>query len=257
MTATNQLIHKIINNFRTERWFICGSVVASCPSNSFLVKFASKLPLSITTYVASDSLSVSRADVCVCVCVCSIVSNSFATPWTVAYQASLSMRFPRQEQWNELPFPSPGDIPGPRIEPGSPHCRWILCCWATGGSWNSRAVGQRIWASFVGDNFRKHQQCQYTRILTLPMANDSVLILSSSVSNVPGTVRNISHEFAHLSVILLNVHQLCEVGTNNLSLLQIEQICKCIANNNWWVQEGWFFWLSSWKCYYLLSIFLS
>ena len=44
----------------------------------------------------------------------------FATPWTVAYQASLSMGFSRQEYWSGLPFPSPGDLPDPGIEPGSP-----------------------------------------------------------------------------------------------------------------------------------------
>ena len=44
----------------------------------------------------------------------------FATPWTVAYQAPLSMRFPRQESWRGLPFPSPEDLPDPGMEPGSP-----------------------------------------------------------------------------------------------------------------------------------------
>ena len=44
----------------------------------------------------------------------------FATPWTVAYQASLSMGFSRQEYWSGLPFPSPGDLPNPGIEPRSP-----------------------------------------------------------------------------------------------------------------------------------------
>ena len=43
-----------------------------------------------------------------------------ATPRTVAYQASLSMGFSRQEHWNGLPFPSPGDLPDPGIEPRSP-----------------------------------------------------------------------------------------------------------------------------------------
>ena len=42
------------------------------------------------------------------------------TPWTVACQAPLSMRFPRQEYWCGLPFPSPGDLPDPGIEPTSP-----------------------------------------------------------------------------------------------------------------------------------------
>ena len=44
----------------------------------------------------------------------------FATPWTVAYQDSPSMGFSRQEYWRGLPFPSPGDLPNPGIEPGSP-----------------------------------------------------------------------------------------------------------------------------------------
>ena len=44
----------------------------------------------------------------------------FATPWTVAYQAPPSMGFSWQEYWSGLPFPSPGDLPDPGIEPGSP-----------------------------------------------------------------------------------------------------------------------------------------
>ena len=42
------------------------------------------------------------------------------TPWTLAHQASLSMEFSRQEYWSALPFPSPGDLAKPGIEPGSP-----------------------------------------------------------------------------------------------------------------------------------------
>ena len=48
------------------------------------------------------------------------MSNSFATLWTVARQAPPSMKFSRQEYWSGLPFPSPGDLPDPRIEPTSP-----------------------------------------------------------------------------------------------------------------------------------------
>ena len=44
----------------------------------------------------------------------------FATPWTVAHQALLSMGFSRQEYQHGLPFPSPRDLPNPGIEPGSP-----------------------------------------------------------------------------------------------------------------------------------------
>ena len=45
----------------------------------------------------------------------------FVTPWTVACQAPLSKGFFRQEYWSGLPFPSPGDLPDPGIEPTS----WI------------------------------------------------------------------------------------------------------------------------------------
>ena len=44
----------------------------------------------------------------------------FATPWTVAHQAPLSMGFSRQESWSGLPCPPPGDLPDPGIEPESP-----------------------------------------------------------------------------------------------------------------------------------------
>ena len=50
----------------------------------------------------------------------SVTSNSFATPWTVARQAPLSMGFSRQEYWSGLPFPSPGDLPDPGIKSLSP-----------------------------------------------------------------------------------------------------------------------------------------
>ena len=53
----------------------------------------------------------------------SLVSQScptLATPWTVACQAPLSVGFSRQGYWNGLLFPSPGDLPNPGIEPGSP-----------------------------------------------------------------------------------------------------------------------------------------
>ena len=63
--------------------------------------------------------------VIVCVCVCARVLLShvqlFVTPWTVAHQAPLSMRFPRQEYWSGLPCPTRGDLPNPGIEPTSPE----------------------------------------------------------------------------------------------------------------------------------------
>ena len=56
-------------------------------------------------------------------CLVGLVAKScltLATPWTVARQAPLSMGFSRQAYWSGLPFPSPGDLPNPGIEPGPP-----------------------------------------------------------------------------------------------------------------------------------------
>ena len=70
-----------------------------------------------TRFLAYNRCSVRGS--CCCL-VTQFLSCSFATQWTVAHQASLSMGFPRQEHWSGLPFPSPGDLPDPGIEPASP-----------------------------------------------------------------------------------------------------------------------------------------
>jgi len=60
-----------------------------------------------------------RVCLCMCVCVCGqllIRVQLFATPWTIACQAPLSMGFSRQEYWSGLPFP-PGDLPYLGVKP--------------------------------------------------------------------------------------------------------------------------------------------
>ena len=59
----------------------------------------------------------------------------FATPWTVAQQAPLSMEFFMQEYWSGLPFPPPGDLSDPVTEPVSPVFPALA-----GGFINSRAT---------------------------------------------------------------------------------------------------------------------
>ena len=49
-----------------------------------------------------------------------VISDPFVTLWTVTYQAPPSMGFSREEYWSGLPFPSPGYLPDPGIEPTSP-----------------------------------------------------------------------------------------------------------------------------------------
>ena len=63
-----------------------------------------------------------RKQIVKCKCVSVLVAKScptLATPWTVVCKAPQSMGFSRQEYWSGLPFPSPGDLPDPGIEPGS------------------------------------------------------------------------------------------------------------------------------------------
>ena len=64
---------------------------------------------------------------------CQDLSDSFATPFTIAHQAPLSMEFPRQECWSGLPFPSPGDLPDPGIELSSPVCPALVSHQLEGG----------------------------------------------------------------------------------------------------------------------------
>ena len=73
----------------------------------------------LTLIVINDRI-VMAALFIVCVCVQSLSCVwLFVTPWTVASQPPLSMEFPRQEYWSRLPFPLPGDLPNPGIEPKS------------------------------------------------------------------------------------------------------------------------------------------
>ena len=55
-----------------------------------------------------------------CGCLVTKSCPTLVTPWFIAHQAPLPMGFPRQEYWSGLPFPSPGDLPSPGIEPASP-----------------------------------------------------------------------------------------------------------------------------------------
>ena len=87
-------------------------VLASCADNS--------LPWFKYQWENFQSTGYSR-NISSCMCAQSLSHVLlFATPWTVDHKAPLSMGLPRQEYWSGLPFPSPGDLPGPGIEP-VPH----------------------------------------------------------------------------------------------------------------------------------------
>ena len=73
-------------------------------------------------------------------CMCMLSGGQlFVTPWTVAYQAPLSWDFSRQEYWSGLPFPSPGDLPDPGIEPAS-----LMSPALAGGFFTTESPGKPI-----------------------------------------------------------------------------------------------------------------
>ena len=76
--------------------------------------------IACTRYTHAFYIHVSCVHACVCVCEQFIHVRLFAPPWTAAFQAPLSLESSRQEQWSGLPFPPPGDLPDPELEPVSP-----------------------------------------------------------------------------------------------------------------------------------------
>ena len=82
----------------------------------------------------------------------------FVIPWTVASQAPLSMESSRQEYWSRLPFPTPGDLPDPRIEPvsteplGKPYLLFIIPQTLLIANWSPKLVGQ---LHYNASTFRK------------------------------------------------------------------------------------------------------
>ena len=77
----------------------------------------------------------------------------FVTPWTVAYQAPLSIGFSRQEYWRRLPFPSPGDLPDPGIKAVS-----LMSPSLADGFFNTRATWEAL--STTGANIYEIQRFQ-------------------------------------------------------------------------------------------------
>ena len=89
-------------------------------------------------------------------CALSVISDS-ATPWTVARQAPLSMRFFRQEYWIGLPFPSPGDLSNPGIKPMSPALQMDSLSSEPPGKPKNTGVGI---LSFLQGNFPTQESTQ-------------------------------------------------------------------------------------------------
>ena len=122
------------------------SVESMMPSNNFTLCHPLLLPSvfpSIKVFSSESALCIRwpkywRLRISVLVCVCVSLSGVwlFATPWTVAHQAPLSMEFSRQEYSSGLLLLSPGDLPNPGIKPGFPTLQQILYHLSHQGSLN-------------------------------------------------------------------------------------------------------------------------
>ena len=93
------------------------------------------------------------------------MSDLFVTSWTIAFQASWSMGFPRQEYWNGLPCPPPGDFPDPGMEPMSP----VL----TGGFFTTEPLGSPCFSILI---------CKI-RVMRTPMVPNSWMYFEIAWSN--------------------------------------------------------------------------
>ena len=76
--------------------------------------------ISFALLIIAHCTCISKYQLIQIMCVSHSVVSDSATPGTVAHQAPLSIGLPSQEYWSGLPFPPPGDLPNPGIEPGCP-----------------------------------------------------------------------------------------------------------------------------------------
>ena len=114
----------------------------------------------------TDTLLTARKDICMPLqSLCCV--QLFVTLWTVAHQAPLSMRFLRQEYWSGLPFPPPGDLPKPGLEPTSPvtpilagRLMWVFLfvCFLTtelpDKTQRRYRASQSVWRTYLGRWYR-------------------------------------------------------------------------------------------------------
>ena len=114
----------------------------------------------------TDTLLTARKDICMPLqSLCCV--QLFVTLWTVAHQAPLFMRFLRQEYWSGLPFPPPGDLPKPGLEPTSPvtpilagRLMWVFLfvCFLTtelpDKTQRRYRASQSVWRTYLGRWYR-------------------------------------------------------------------------------------------------------
>ena len=135
----------------------------------------------------------------------------FATLWTVHRQATLSMVFSRQEHGSRLPFLSPGDLPNPGIEPGSPALQLDYFLWKYLYGWHlSGLVSLLLNYSPPASNpglLLSSQNCRVLHQLHKTRTATSLVIRSS---RQPSPLR-LPHSYRSYRFSFLNTSPLCTV----------------------------------------------
>ena len=108
----------------------------------------------------------------------------FGTPWTVDFQAPLSMEFSREEYWSGLPFPSTWDLPNPGIKPSLLHSGRFFIVWATREAQILLTLCDRIDLSPPGSSAHGILQARTLEWAAMP---------SSSISSWPRDWTHVSH----------------------------------------------------------------
>ena len=127
--------------------YLVTSVHITSSKSSSIIWYWKQLLRSLSTLISKIHTNIQfflmlSVCVCVCVCVCACMLSHvwlFATPWTVACQALLSMGFHRQEYWSGLPCPPPSDFPTQRSNP----CILCLLYWQTNSlslAWSGKPI---------------------------------------------------------------------------------------------------------------------
>ena len=124
----------------------------------------------------------------------SVVSDS-VTSLTVAYQASLSMEFSRQEYWSGLPFPTPGDLPDPRIKPAP------LAYPALSGRFFTMTLLGTLWNKILQDksDLIKYQKTKIIFIWGIKMCELNCIVSPS----LHWSLTPYSSEYDHLGIVPL------------------------------------------------------
>ena len=133
---------------------------------------------------------------------------TLVTPWTVACQAPLSVGFSRREYWSGLPFPSPGDLPDPGIEPRSPALQAVSLPTDLQGKPNNIILNPLVYVGVLGGLNGKESTCSAGDQGSIPesLSSISIILWRMPWTEEPGRLHTV-HGVAKSRTRLSDFHQ--------------------------------------------------